>query len=215
MSIRDESEVRPFGEVAAEIGHDLNNHLGIISGRAELARMHLQRGRLDDVQTGVDVILRQMDRMRLIAERLRGMRQAPRALRPVDLAEVLHDALRAHPLPGEDESRRALAPVPMVRAHPDTIRETFATIRRHLLDASTSNGLAPSVHVELRHENGAKGAAIAVSIDGLAIDPLRPLLAEVTRHLAPTGLGLRVDFLDERAVLLLEFPLQETAVPHS
>jgi hypothetical protein len=108
-----------------------------------------------------------------------------------------------------------LVPIPTVRAHPDTIGETFATIRRHLLDASKSNRPSPSVHVELRHENGAKGVEIAVSIDNLAIDLLRPLLAEVTRHLAPTGLGLRVDFLDERAILFLEFPLQETVVPHS
>jgi C4-dicarboxylate-specific signal transduction histidine kinase len=214
MSISGESEARPFGEIAAEIGHDLNNHLGIVSGRTELARMHLQRGRTEDVQAGLEVILRQMDRMRLISERLRGMRQSPLTLRPVDLTETLHDALRTHPIPGEETSRRVLGPVPIVRAHAETIHETFATIRRHLLDSGNAKSATPAVRVELRHDPSGKNVSIAVTIEGLAIDPLRPLLAEVTRLVAPTGHGLRVDFLETGALLALEFPV-EAAVSHS
>ncbi len=209
MSIADDSQARPFGEIAAEIGHDLNNHLGIVSGRAELARMHLQRGRTEDVQAGLDVILRQMDRMRLISERLRGMRQAPLALRSVDLAEVLRAALRTHPIPGEDSSRRVMGPVPYARAHAETIHEVFEAVRRHLLDAGSASKAPPSVRLELRHDAGGKSASIELTIEGMAIDPLRPLLAEVARVLAPTGQGLRADFLEAGAVLVLDFPVEE------
>jgi signal transduction histidine kinase len=209
VSVRDEAEVRPFGEIAAEIGHELNNHLGIVSGRAELARMHLDRGRLDDVRAGVDVILRQMDRMRLISERLRGMRQPPLPLALVDLVESVDAALRAHPLPGEDAASRRAARVPAVRAHRDTIADCFASIRAHVLDAASPDGSLATTRVEVLHEPGAKAAGITITIEGLAPEPLRRLLADVTRLVAPTGLGLRADFTETGALLALEFPTAE------
>jgi hypothetical protein len=171
--------------------------------------MHLQRGRNEDVQAGLEVILRQMDRMRLISERLRGMRQEPRALRSVNLTEVLQTALRTHPIPGEDSSRRVIGPVPYARAHTETILEVFEAIRRHLLDAGSASKTPPAVRVELRHDAGGKSASIELTIEGMAIDPLRPLLAEVARVLAPTGQGLRADFREAGALLAIDFPVEE------
>jgi signal transduction histidine kinase len=60
---------------AGRIGHDLNNCLGVIVGRTELARMHLERGNVEGVLKGLEVILGQTDRMRQLADELRAFRQ--------------------------------------------------------------------------------------------------------------------------------------------
>jgi hypothetical protein len=63
-----------MGEEARRIGHDLNNCLGVVGGRAELMAIYLQRGKTEDVARGVEVILGQIERMRELSERLRNLR---------------------------------------------------------------------------------------------------------------------------------------------
>ena len=63
-----------MGEEARRIGHDLNNCLGVIVGRAELARLHLDRGNVDGVRKGIDVILGHSERIKQLADQLRNLR---------------------------------------------------------------------------------------------------------------------------------------------
>jgi signal transduction histidine kinase len=63
-----------MGEEARRIGHDLNNCLGVVSGRAELMQMHLERGNADGVKKGIDAILGQMERMKELSDSLRELR---------------------------------------------------------------------------------------------------------------------------------------------
>jgi signal transduction histidine kinase len=62
-----------MGQEARRIGHDLNNCLGVVGGRAELLRMHLDRGNVESARKGVDVILGQMDRMKALSDELRDL----------------------------------------------------------------------------------------------------------------------------------------------
>lgn len=63
-----------LAEEARRIGHDLNNCLGVIVGRAELARLHLERGNPEGATKGLEVILTQADRIRQLADQLRNLR---------------------------------------------------------------------------------------------------------------------------------------------
>jgi signal transduction histidine kinase len=63
-----------LGEEARRIGHDLNNCLGVISGRAELARIHLDRGDADGARRGLEIILAQAERIKKLADELRELR---------------------------------------------------------------------------------------------------------------------------------------------
>lgn len=63
-----------LGEEARRIGHDLNNCLGVLVGRAELARLHLDRGNVDGARKGLDVILAHTERIKALADELRGLR---------------------------------------------------------------------------------------------------------------------------------------------
>jgi signal transduction histidine kinase len=66
-----------LGEDARRIGHDLNNSIGVLLGRAELMRIHLERGDPDGVRKGIDVILAQVERMKELADELRSLRHRP------------------------------------------------------------------------------------------------------------------------------------------
>lgn len=66
-----------MGQEARRIGHDLNNCLGVVGGRAELMSLHLDRGKLDDVRRGIEVVLGQMQRMQELTEELRALRHGP------------------------------------------------------------------------------------------------------------------------------------------
>jgi signal transduction histidine kinase len=61
------------GRSARQIGHDLNNCLGVVGGRAELARLHIERGNLDGARKGLEVILGQIERMKELTDALRGV----------------------------------------------------------------------------------------------------------------------------------------------
>jgi hypothetical protein len=63
-----------MGEEARRLGHDLNNAIGVVSGRAELLLMHLDRGNVDGARKGVEVILGQMDKLKNLSDSLRGLR---------------------------------------------------------------------------------------------------------------------------------------------
>lgn len=63
-----------MGEEARKIGHDLNNCLGVVAGRAELMVMYLERGNADGVRKGIDAILGQMTRMKELSDSLRELR---------------------------------------------------------------------------------------------------------------------------------------------
>jgi len=68
------SPMDAMGEEARRIGHDLNNCLGIVGGRAELALMYLESGKVDAARQGVQVILDQMERMRQLSDEIRNLR---------------------------------------------------------------------------------------------------------------------------------------------
>jgi hypothetical protein len=202
-SIR-EAEVRSFGEIAGEIGHELNNQLGIISGRAELAQLHLERGRMDDVRAGLEIILRQTDRMRLLSERLRGMRGALVPLSIVDPREIVGESLRKSPLPGGEPGVASLDPVPDAWMNPATIQELFDFLSRSLAAPVLSR-------VELRYAAGGSAVALMITLSGVKQDKMRPLFSEAARIIAPSGLGLRADPSGSDFVLQVDFPLATSA----
>lgn len=62
-------------EAARRIGHDLNNVLGILGGRAELLQIHLQKGKPEEAARGAEIILNQVERIRGFSEALRDLRK--------------------------------------------------------------------------------------------------------------------------------------------
>jgi hypothetical protein len=61
---------------ARQIGHDLNNCLGVVGGRAELALIQLERGNAEAARRGVQTILDQMEKLTAIADSLRRLKES-------------------------------------------------------------------------------------------------------------------------------------------
>ena len=72
-----------MGEMAGEIGHELNNYLMAIGGRAELIPMSLDHGREDKVRKNAELIAEQVSEMRKLTDGL--LQSARKETSPVDL----------------------------------------------------------------------------------------------------------------------------------
>lgn len=58
------------GEMAAAIGHELNNYLTVISTNAQLVSMNLSQGKIDNLKHKVDVIVKNVDQIKRFTDGL-------------------------------------------------------------------------------------------------------------------------------------------------
>lgn len=58
------------GEMAAAIGHELNNYLTVISTNAQLAALNLSHGNYDNLKNKIDVIVKNVDRIKRFTDGL-------------------------------------------------------------------------------------------------------------------------------------------------
>jgi PAS domain S-box-containing protein len=58
------------GEMAAAIGHELNNYLTVISTNAQLVAMHIGQGKFDNLKGKIDVIVKNVDRIKRFTDGL-------------------------------------------------------------------------------------------------------------------------------------------------
>jgi PAS domain S-box-containing protein len=79
------------GEMAAAIGHELNNYLTVISTNAQLVSMHIAQGKLDNLKTKIDVIVKNVDRIKRFTDGL--MDFSTLELKPVtyELSRLVED----------------------------------------------------------------------------------------------------------------------------
>lgn len=82
-----------MGEMAGEIGHELNNYLMAIGGRAELIGVALQRGAdarsLEKVKNGARIIAEQVAEMRRLTDGLLESARKETSPKPMDLNELV------------------------------------------------------------------------------------------------------------------------------
>lgn len=78
-----------IGEMAGEIGHELNNFLHVTVGRAQLLEPHIRKKDSTKVQTDVDLIIDQVGRMKKLVEGLLDVTRAGVMNEPVDINEVI------------------------------------------------------------------------------------------------------------------------------
>ena len=194
-------KLRGLGQMAAGIAHDLNNKLAAILGQAELLTL---RGVPPHVREGLLVLETAATDAAQVVRRLRDFaRQGETApLAPVDLGEVVREAVELSRPRWEDEPQRRgarirveIAPdaLPPVLGHAPEIREVLANLIFNAVDAMPEGGtlsLAATVDPE--------GVLVAVRDTGRGIaDEIRHRIFEpffTTKGLRGSGLGLSVAY---------------------
>ncbi len=184
-------------ELIRNLAHEIKNPLGGIRGAAQL----LARKADDDTREYLEVIVREVDRITSLIDRLRDL-AAPdisQSRGPVDLNRLLHELTLLQGATGEATIELDLDPsLPPIDADADALKRLFLNLLRNALEAPATH-----VHVATRVETGRRWrdpmgrlhalVTATVEDDGPGIlPPDRERLFEpfFTTKAAGTGLGL-------------------------
>jgi len=85
----DAERLSAMGEMAGEIGHELNNYLLAIGGRAELMTMAVERGNQEMIQQSATIIAQEVARMRVLTEGLLDSARKESSPTDIELNETL------------------------------------------------------------------------------------------------------------------------------
>jgi two-component system, NtrC family, sensor histidine kinase HydH len=189
--IRTTERLATIGQLAASIGHELRNPLGIIESSLFLVRQRLDKLGLQDPQIDKhrEKMLRQVKQCsKTITNLLDLARDRPPRRRLVPVRQVLDSALEAAALP---EGIRLESDVPsdlLVDADPDDLMHVIVNLLSNAAQAQKGEG---RIRVTAEEEKG--GTAISVVDDGPGVPPEHQgaiFDALFTTKARGTGLGL-------------------------
>ena len=89
----DSERLSRMGEMAGEIGHELNNYLMAIGGRAELIPIALDQGQYEKVRSSAGIIVEQVADMRKLTDGLLESARKETSPQDVDLNEIVTDTV--------------------------------------------------------------------------------------------------------------------------
>lgn len=198
------SKLEAIGELAANIAHEMNNPLGIISAKARLLLFTEKEGMSPKVERELTKIIEQSDRLsRLTRGLLDYSRPSFGAKRPVDLHTPLRKALdilehRAQTSRVEVIEELAEAPI-YVEANPHELEQVFLNLFLNALEAMPGGG-SLTLRSGIREEPG-EGSVAFVSIEdtgeGIPLE-VQPKIFEpfftTKEEGRGTGLGLSICF---------------------
>ena len=78
-----------IGELAGEIGHELNNYLLVMSGHAQMFPIHMRKNNTERVHRDVDIILDQVKRMKKLIEGLLDVTRSNGTVESANLNEII------------------------------------------------------------------------------------------------------------------------------
>lgn len=180
-----------IGQLAAGIGHELRNPLGVIESSLFLLRQHLGDRATEDpkVARHLDKIATEVNRStKTIADLLELARSRPPRREMVDLARVVAEAREAANLPPEVTLDLAMPAGVTVDADPGQMAQVLANL---FANASQAMGGRGVIHVEASRSPGRTN--VGVRDEGPGVPPeVRNRIFEAlfTTKARGTGLGL-------------------------
>ena len=186
------------GEMAAEIAHELNNYLAVLSGNAELLSMTMQESGSERTLKRLQNISATIDRIKVFTDNLLSTRKLPGERTPLDLNAFLENQIaflrpqkRVKKVTIESEWDRDL---PIVTCDPSGIQQVFYNLILNAADAlGETGGQHSTVQVKTTYcpERGIVLLTVADDGPGIADELASKLLKErVSSKPSGHGFGL-------------------------
>ncbi len=142
--LMDSERLSAMGEMAGEIGHELNNYLTAIGGRAELIPMALERSNHELVRQNSTIIAEQVARMRVLTDGLLDSARKETSPLEIDLHETIERTVEfARPQNKFNDIDLSVAesrhPLP-VRADPQQLTQVILNLLGNAADAILAKG---------------------------------------------------------------------------
>ncbi|HWN71911.1 MAG TPA: HAMP domain-containing sensor histidine kinase [Haliangium sp.] len=186
--LRRHERLATIGQIAASIGHDLRNPLGVMQSSLYILRKRAgEDGRALRHIEKIDSQIRICDD--IIRNLLELARNTPPRREPIDFGKLFDDAIEAAAMPAHVSVQTEIAPGVECRADPVLLRQAMVNL---LTNAAQAHAERPG-HVHLSASATATGTVIAVADDGPGFDPdtlLRVFEPLVTTRSSGIGLGL-------------------------
>lgn len=183
------------GDMAAEVAHEINNYLQVLSGRTQLLLMRAGRAGDEAMKGDAEVIRQQVSRMSALAKGLLDFSHKGVQLRAFDLDKLIVDTVdfvRPQNLFDRVELVTEVAPgAGMVQADPGQLQQVLINLLRNSAQAIVEAAPTPEeIHgrIEVRTATGRKGTVrITVADNGPG------MAAEMAGHVFEPGHTTKVD----------------------
>lgn len=188
------------GEMAAAIGHEINNPLGIMMTKAKLLQgVAENRDCPEFCREDLNVLTREIGR---IAEVLRSLllfaRKSDTKLAPTDINQVVDEILR-FVAPSFERSNIKIVPepqsgLPLVRADANQLKQVFLNLLQNARDAMPQGG---TIHFRTEATDGRIAVAIADSGTGIPAEIINRIFDpffSTKQEGGGSGLGLSVSY---------------------
>jgi signal transduction histidine kinase len=162
------------GEMAAEIGHELNNILSAISARAQMIAKDADRGAYENVTRNTGIILEQSKRMEVMSKGLRDFSRAELSVERVDvngLIERTVELMRTqNRFDGVEWDLRLAEPHAELRGDPGQLQQVLVNLFLNASDAmKEKNSGARTIGVTTTRDDRARQICIVVTDTGTGI----------------------------------------------
>lgn len=183
------------GEMAAEIAHDLNNYLAVLSGNAELLSMTMQDSVDSKVRKRLDNITATIERIKVFTDNLLSTRNISGEMAPLDINAFLDNQIaflkpqkRVKKINIETEFDQDL---PSVVCDAAALQQVFYNLILNAADSlRTTEGKHCTVWVRTSYDAGRRQVSITVADDGPGIrDDLKSRLLHERVTSKPNGHG--------------------------
>ena len=167
-----------MGEMAGEIGHELNNYLMAIGGRAELIQAALDREvdarSLAKVRTGAGIIAEQISEMRRLTDGLLESARTETSPRDFDLNELVRSTIDFVKPQNKFDAIRVELSAPedvlTVHADPQQIRQVVLNLLSNAAEAIREGGNGDGGTIRVEAFRLAEAAELRVTDDGAGFD---------------------------------------------
>ncbi len=162
------------GEMAAAIGHEINNHLEILTAHAELLPLHIKNNRMEKIPDSCGKILDSIDRMTRFTRGLMDYSQVDTDLVEYNLRDLVEEHLfTIRPLRrfGTVHFQTELTTeVPPVKLDVGQIQSVLLNLYNNAIDAC-KEGEAPRIDIAVTHRAEEQMVELRVTDYGTGISP--------------------------------------------